>query len=149
VRALADYDRALGLEADYVPALTGKGLSYEKMGDLARARAAFLKALASQHRLAKVDVHRAAQETAAAQLAALDSGTPLPVIPNALSKAASVTAIPTPTVAVVTPTAGAHQGHRIALVIATRLIGMSSPCPIRSAMREQSPKPFVRSASRA
>jgi uncharacterized caspase-like protein len=73
--------------------------------------------LASHHRLAQVDVHKAAQETAAAQLAAIDSGAPLPVIPNAPARAASATAIPTPTATALAPTAGGNQGRRIALVI--------------------------------
>ena len=116
-RALVDYEHALQLEAEFVPALTGRGLTYEKMGDLARARVEFQKALASHHRLAKVDVHKAAQETAAAQLAAIDSGAPLPVIPNAPARAASATAIPTPTATALAPTAGGNQGRRVALVI--------------------------------
>ena len=116
-QALTDYEHALQLEAEFVPALTGRGLTYEKMGDLVHARVEFQRALASQHRLAKVDVHRKAQETAAAQLAAIDSGAPLPVIPNAPARAASANAIPTPTVAMPTSTARSHQGRRIALVI--------------------------------
>jgi tetratricopeptide (TPR) repeat protein len=116
-RALVDYEHALQMEAEFVPALTGRGLTYEKMGDLARARVEFQKALASHHRLAKVDVHKAAQETASAQLAAIDSGAPLPVIPNAPARAASATAIPTPTATALAPTAGGIQGRRIALVI--------------------------------
>jgi tetratricopeptide (TPR) repeat protein len=118
-RALADYDHALGLEAEFIPALTGKGLTYEKIGDLARARIEFEKALASHNRLAQVDAHRAARDTAAAQLAALASGAPLPVIPLAPSKAASATAIPTPvaTLSAVVAHSGAHEGRRIALVI--------------------------------
>jgi tetratricopeptide (TPR) repeat protein len=116
-RALSDYEHALQMEAEFVPALTGRGLTYEKMGDLAKARIEFQKALASHHRLVKVDVHRAAQETAAAQLAAIDSGAPLPVIPNAPARAANDNAIPTPTISALTPTASGQQGRRIALVI--------------------------------
>jgi tetratricopeptide (TPR) repeat protein len=117
-RALADYDHALQLEAEYVPALTGKGLTYEKIGDLAGARSEFEKALASHHRLAQVDTHRTARETASAQLAALASGMPLPVIPLAPSKAASATAIPTPVATLpAAPSSGVHHARRVALVI--------------------------------
>jgi tetratricopeptide (TPR) repeat protein len=116
-RALADYDRALRLESDYIPALTGKGLAYEKTGDLVRARAEFEKALASKHRLANVDVHRSARETAAAQIAAIDSGSPLPVIPNAPARVEHATTIPTPIAKPPTVTSAVHQGRRIALVI--------------------------------
>src|SRR5262249_22757651 len=106
-------------ECEFVPVLTGRGLTYEKIGDLTRARSEFERALASHRKLAQVDTHRAARETAAAQLAALASGAPMPVIPNAPAKAASTTAIPTPTatVPVVAPNASTHQGRRIALVI--------------------------------
>jgi tetratricopeptide (TPR) repeat protein len=116
-RALADYDRALQLEADYIPALTGKGLTYEKMGDLVRARAEFERALASKHPLANVDVHRSARETAAAQIAAIDSGGPLPVIPNAPARVEHATTIPTPIAKPPAATSAVHGGRRIALVI--------------------------------
>ncbi len=118
-RALADYDQALRLDADYIPALYGQALTYEKMGDLARARVEFEKVLASKSKWAAQEIAKSARESASARLAALASGAPQPVIPPAPAKAANPASIPTPTVPapVLEPTATADQGRRVALII--------------------------------
>jgi tetratricopeptide (TPR) repeat protein len=122
-RAISDYERALRGRPDYIPALTGLGLTYEKMGNLANARIKFEQAVASRNRERLIDVSRSAVETARARLAALDSGAAQPSIPNALPKATSATSIPTPAVAAPTvspstvKTTVAKQGRRVALVI--------------------------------
>jgi hypothetical protein len=74
---------------DYIPAFTGRGLSYERMGDAVAARREFEKALASQSHLAHLDYSKSSLETAQARIAALDSGAPLPVILPAPRKAES------------------------------------------------------------
>jgi len=116
-QALADFNEALKQVPDFIPALAGRGLTYEKMGDLAQARADFQSALASKSAF-RIFSAKSALETAAAHLAALDSGGSLPVIPAAPRKAASATSIPTPEVVVpaVVPSPGVHQ-RRVALVI--------------------------------
>ncbi|MBX9645461.1 MAG: caspase family protein, partial [Xanthobacteraceae bacterium] len=102
---------------DDIPALTGRALTYEKMGDLARAREAFLKAVGSKSQQ-RGNVNKSSLETARARLAALDSGALQPAIPAAPSKAASATSIPTPAAAIpVVATGAVKQGKRIALVI--------------------------------
>jgi tetratricopeptide (TPR) repeat protein len=116
-KALADYDQSLRIEPDYIPALTGRGLTFEKMGDLERAHIEFEKAVDSKSQY-RSDISASSLETARAHLAALASGVAPPVIPAALGKASSPNTIPTPTVAV--PAAvtlpAAHQ-RRVALVI--------------------------------
>jgi len=128
-RAIADYEQAqrpsqlYNLNQDYIAALTGLGLTYEKMGDLENARAKFRQAAASQSPRRFADIDKSSLETARAHLAALDSGVAQPSIPNALPKAISATSIPTPATSV--PTAQpaaikatvAKQGRRVALVI--------------------------------
>jgi tetratricopeptide (TPR) repeat protein len=122
--AIADFVSALrGDDRDFIPALTGLGLTYEKMGDLAKARIEFEQASASQSRYRFTDASKSSLETARARLAALDSGVAQPAIPIALSKAISATSIPTP--AVLPPTTSpasvkatvVKQGRRVALVI--------------------------------
>jgi tetratricopeptide (TPR) repeat protein len=117
-RALADYDGALKLRPGYIPAYTGRGLTFEKMGDLVRAKTEFEKALNSTT-LLESDFSRSGVDTARAHVAALDSGIAPPSIPAAPEKAASVTSIPTPKAVVPAslPTAHAKQGRRVALVI--------------------------------
>jgi tetratricopeptide (TPR) repeat protein len=124
-RALVDYDQALSIaqawgESDYIPALTGRGLTYERMGDYARARIEFEKALASRNRLQSTGISKSSRDTAQARLAALASGAVQPVIPAAPSHAASPLSIPTPraTVPSTSASAGASKGRRVALVIA-------------------------------
>ena len=121
--SLREYDSALAIMPDYIPAFTGRGLAYERLGNVEAARTEFNKALASQSYLANIDYSKSSLETARARLAALDSGAPQPVILPAPRRAESATSIPTPSVAapVVAPAAvratAASQGRRIALVI--------------------------------
>lgn len=102
---------------DLITALVGRGLTYKKMNDLARAHAEFEKAVASRSSFRLLEA-RSALETAGAHLAALASGAPLPVIPDAPAKVTSATSIPTPAVAVPAPVPlpAVHQ-RRVALVI--------------------------------
>jgi tetratricopeptide (TPR) repeat protein len=117
-RAIADYDQALRvLTASAAPALTGRGLTYERIGDPARARIDFEKAVAASSEQSEITV-RTARETALARLAALDSGAAPPVIPPVPVKLASTHSIPTPAPA--TPRVApdtVKQGRRIALII--------------------------------
>jgi tetratricopeptide (TPR) repeat protein len=116
VRALADYDRALLLSPSAISALTGKGLTYEKMGDPARAHIEFEKALASQSQ-ARIGT-KAVLETARSRLAALDSGIAQPKIAPVQSKAASANSIPTQTLEVPVDKPQVNtQGRSVALVI--------------------------------
>jgi uncharacterized caspase-like protein len=110
---------------DAVAVLTGRGLTFEKAGDLAHAREDFKKALTSSEQL-KIDDNRTSLDTARSRLAAYDSGDAQPTIPAAPARVTSVTSIPTPTAAapiltkpVAAPAAQtrAKQGRRIALVI--------------------------------
>jgi tetratricopeptide (TPR) repeat protein len=124
-RAIADYEHALqnAPSHDFIPALTGLGLTYEKMGDLASARTKFEAARNSRNNSRFQEPSPSSLETARARLAALDSGAAPPAIPVSLPKATSATSIPTPTapVTAVSPaTAKASdtkQGRRVALVI--------------------------------
>ena len=121
--AIAADDRALGIDPDYIPAFTGRGLGFERLGDVAQAKAEFARAIASKSYLANLDYSKSALETARARLAALESGAPPPQIPPAPRKSDKANAIPTPVpvVAPVSPelkqTTVASQGRRIALVI--------------------------------
>jgi tetratricopeptide (TPR) repeat protein len=117
-RALADYDEALREWPDYIAAFTGRGLTYEKMGDPARARAEFEKAVSS-HSPLRALIAKSALETARARLAALKSGAAQPVIPAAPARVVSATSIPTPEAAVpkLAPAAIVHHDRRVALVI--------------------------------
>jgi len=121
--AIAEDDRALAVDPDYIPALTGRGLSFERLGYIAAAKAEFSRAMASKSYLANLDFSKSALETARARLAALDSGAPPPQIPPAPRKSERDNSIPTPipVVAPVSPelkqTTIASQGRRIALVI--------------------------------
>jgi tetratricopeptide (TPR) repeat protein len=118
-RALGDYDEAQRVDRrEYVPAITGRGLTYERMGDLARARIEFERAIASQDRR-RSDLSRVARETAQARLAALNSGAVQPVIPAAPSQVTSPTSIPTPAIAIpaLPNSASAQRSRRVALVV--------------------------------
>ncbi|WP_159011092.1 caspase family protein [Bradyrhizobium sp. S69] len=121
--AIADYDQALRNVPGYVPALTGLGLTYERMGDLAKARLAFEHAVTSGTSQVVQTVSKSSLETARARLAAFDSGIVQPSIPISQLKATSATSIPTPTISVaaVPPAAVqttiAKEGRRVALVI--------------------------------
>jgi hypothetical protein len=118
--ALADYNEALKIEPNSMSTLTGRGLTYEKAGDLVRAREEFKKALASADQL-RMDSNKAALETARSRLAAYDSGETQPTIAVAPARVTSETSIPTPpasapilTKAIAAPVT---EGRRIALVI--------------------------------
>ena len=116
-RALADYDAAIATSPDEISAYTGRGLTFEKLDDLTRARVEFQNALSTKSQK-RFDKDAAALETARAHLAALASGAPLPVIPNAPTKAASSISIPTTNA--VLPHAiepQPRQGRRVALII--------------------------------
>ncbi|WP_291860514.1 caspase family protein [Bradyrhizobium sp.] len=126
-RSIADYEEALRMRSDFTPALTGLGLTYERMGDTATARSKFELAARSPHADRDYDGHTRALETAQARLAALDSGEPSPEISPAPAKAVNLTSIPTPAIAApilkkaITPeraaATAAKQGRRVALVI--------------------------------
>ena len=128
--ALADYNRASQLsvkrqEGEYAPAATGRGLAYEKMGNLELAHAEFLKALSSQN--PERDVTRDAIETARAHLAAFESGEPPPVIPDAPIRVTNSASVPTPKIAAPilnqplarerVQSTSVKQGRRVALVV--------------------------------
>jgi tetratricopeptide (TPR) repeat protein len=124
-RAIADYEHALQNvpDHDYIPAFTGLGLTYEKMGDLAKAHTNFEKARDSKSNDRFKEPSPSSLETARARLAALDSGVAQPAIPNSLPQATSATAIPTPIIAPTTVAPAiaqanaAKSGRRVALVI--------------------------------
>jgi tetratricopeptide (TPR) repeat protein len=101
-RAIGDYEHALRIGPDYIPALTGLGLTYEKMGDLANARTKFEQALASQNRYRFTELSKSALDTANARLAALGPGFAQSSNPIPLSKATPATSMPTPIIS--TPT---------------------------------------------
>ncbi|WP_431556305.1 caspase family protein [Methyloceanibacter sp.] len=107
--SISDYDAALRDTPDFAMAYTGRGLTYEKMGNLTRALADFEKALT----ITKFsDSNKSAQETARARLAALNAGEP--------QQAASVPA-PVTAQTASTPSeqlqGNVSQGRRVALVI--------------------------------
>lgn len=117
-RALADYDASLAAHKDAVYALTGKGLTYEKMGKPELARAEFQKAVDSKSPFRTHDISLESMRTAQARLAALDSGAGLPVIDTVPVVASGATSIPTVTVQPPKPAAAKPpQGRRVALVI--------------------------------
>jgi tetratricopeptide (TPR) repeat protein len=127
-RALKDYDHFLAIHPIHIPAMVGRALVFEKMGNIAQAKAELEKALNTEapFSAAKVDAEPA-RETARARLAAYASGDSQPVIPAAPTKVTSATSIPTPVLnapilkAPVSlpsqPSAIAAQGRRVALVI--------------------------------
>ena len=114
-RALADYAEALNYAGAYASAYIGRGLTYERLGDPARARGEFEIAL--QKPTFINDSNKSAQDTARARLAALDSGIEQPSIPAAPRKAANQTSIPTPFLGVPKVKSTISQGRRVALVI--------------------------------
>jgi tetratricopeptide (TPR) repeat protein len=122
VRALGDYDESLRLLPHFISALTGRGLTYEKMGDLAHARADFNEAeargLEKPKEIAE-EPNKSSFDTARARLAALDSGALQPIIPPAPGKAETPNAVPTPaiTIPTVPPGSAAPEGRRVALII--------------------------------
>ncbi|MGE3627771.1 MAG: tetratricopeptide repeat protein, partial [Hyphomicrobiales bacterium] len=126
--ALADYDEALRIRPTLVHAIVGRGLVFEKKGDLAAARKEFERAIATKDVGTTELLSAEERKTAQARLAALDSGAPQPVIPPAPSKTASTTSIPTPQLAL--PDVDASQkgaGIRVALVIGNSAYENASP----------------------
>jgi tetratricopeptide (TPR) repeat protein len=127
-RALADYDHFLAIHPIQIPAMVGRALVFEKMGNIAQAKAEFEKALNTESPFvtAKVEAEPA-RETARARLAAYASGDSQPVIPAAPTRVTSANSIPTPALVapilktpVKLPSQGAAisgQGRRVALVI--------------------------------
>lgn len=124
-RSIADYEQALRMSSDSIPALTGLGLTYERMGDAAAARNQFELASRSQSSYRHFDVHKRALETAVSRLAAMDSGEAIPEIPVLPGKSVNAASIPTPAApALVKPVSAARlqataakQRRRVALVI--------------------------------
>ncbi|MDO9562845.1 MAG: tetratricopeptide repeat protein [Bradyrhizobium sp.] len=121
--AIADYKKSLQNIPEYLPALTGLGLTYEKLGDLAEARRHFEQAAASANPSRFTDVSKEAFETAQARLAALQSGGISPVIAAPQLRVGNTGSIPTPAIAAPILTrplgtpAAVRQGRRVALVI--------------------------------
>jgi tetratricopeptide (TPR) repeat protein len=126
-RALQDYDHFLAIHPIHVPAMVGRALVFEKMGNIAQAKAELEKALNTDapFSAAKVDAEPA-RETARARLAAYASGDSQPVIPAAPIKVTSTTSIPTPVpdaailkapVNISSQPSAMAQGRRVALVI--------------------------------
>ena len=122
-RALADYNEALRNEPGFAPAYTGRGLTRERTGDYAKAKADFQMALSKSENSGRGDISKQARETAEARLAALASGAPQPQFQPTPGKATSNTSIPTQIVAApvvasaIVKATAAKQGRRVALVI--------------------------------
>jgi tetratricopeptide (TPR) repeat protein len=119
--AIKDYQKVLGWMPDYLPAITGLGLTYERMRDLSRARERFRQAAGSTSVMRFTDISKEAFETAQARLLALNSSQPEPKIPAPPLQSAHSDSIPTPPIsAAVVPTPQAVSTHlkKVALVIA-------------------------------
>ena len=122
-QALADFDQAIRMLPDHAPAYTGRGLTFERLGDIERAKSEFRMALSVSENAGRSDNSKSARDTAEARLAALASGAAQPQFLPAPARAASATSVPTPTIAapVVAPAAAkatsARQGRRVALII--------------------------------
>ncbi|MFK4511262.1 caspase family protein [Bradyrhizobium daqingense] len=120
-RSLEDFDRAIRSRADFAAAYTGRGLTYERMGNLKNARTDFEKALGFPAQ--QYDNNLEAQTTARARLAALDSGEAQPVIPATTGKPVAPFSVTTPPL--VAPVlahprllpGSERQGRRVAPVI--------------------------------
>lgn len=121
--ALSDYNEATRVEPTFAPAYTGRGLTYERAGDLVRAKTEFENALSVSENSGRGDNSKSARETAEARLAALSSGIEQPKFLPTPARAASTTSVPTVAVAtpVVAPSVAkataAKQGRRTALII--------------------------------
>lgn len=120
--ALDDFNRVIADKrgGDFIRPLVSRGLTYERMGDMDRAKTDFKKAVSIPGAAASsADLI----ETARARLAALESGVTQPVIPASPSSVVSTTSVPTPILASPKPLtleraeATAKQGRRVALVI--------------------------------
>lgn len=153
-RAIADYQTSFRNVPDYLPALAGLGLTYEKMGDPAKARHYFQLAAASNSPMRHTDVSKEAFETAQARLAAIDSGETSPVIAAPQVRVGNTGSIPTPVIAapiLTKPHAQmtvARQGRRVALVIGNSATKKCLLWPIRRRMRAPSRLPCGTSDSR-
>ncbi|UPJ41953.1 tetratricopeptide repeat protein [Bradyrhizobium sp. 40] len=126
--ALADYDKALAVKPEApIPALTGRGLTLERKGDFAGAKAAFEQAMAARS-IDKSEINRSALETAKARLAALDSGAPQPSIEPVPTKIKTTTSIPTSDAKVPSVALGnLRADRRVALVIGNSSYRAVSP----------------------
>lgn len=121
-RAIADYEQALRFTPDSIPAFTGLGLTYERMGEIAKARVQFEKASASLSAQRFYDISKSSLETARARIAAFDSGEPQPAIQPAPPKTVNPSSIPTPSIQPRRPASERtktipDRGRRVALVI--------------------------------
>ena len=119
--ALNDYDKALQKAPNYIPAIVGIGLTYERLNDTKQAREQFLRAAASTSAIKFHDISKEALETAAARLAALDSGQTTPPIPPSPRKSDNSDSIPTPSIqpaAIPQQAAPSPKPHKVALIIA-------------------------------
>jgi tetratricopeptide (TPR) repeat protein len=115
-RALADYNEGLRYPGYTAWIYTSRGITYERMDNLTRARADFVKALSLPE--FNWDGSQDAHVTARARLAAIDSGAAQPSILPAPVKAASQESVPTQAAAIPTAqTISVAQGRRVALVI--------------------------------
>jgi len=117
--ALADYDVSLRFDPAWLPALVGRGLTYERMGDVHKAIDAFRAALSARDQEANILSSRESREIAKAHLAALESGVAPPVIPSVAVTSTSATSRPTAAIkapAPDTPVSTRH-GRRVAMVI--------------------------------
>lgn len=125
-KAAADYEKALQVRKGYSPALTGLGITFERMGDQRKAREYFRLSIEGNAEDRGYDISRSAILTAQARLAALDSGELPPVIPPAPAKITLETSLPTPAISAQVLNSplkqerlqsNSAQGRRVALVI--------------------------------
>ena len=141
---------ALRVTPDYIPAYVGRGLTFEKQGNIARARAEYEKALNSKSQF-RGDVAAASLETARARLAAFNSGAPQPVIPPAPARASSADRDPDAGRAAVPRRRDGQRGHAGPPGRARHrqfaTTGMSRRCRIRSTTRTRSQPRCARSGS--
>lgn len=124
-RAIADFGKVISdfYGAKVGAAYVGRGLTFERLGQLDRARADFATAVGLSP--FSSDSNAAAQETAKARIAALDSGGALPDIRPVPETVWSATSIPTAKEAVAVPSVSTQsldatkikQERRIALII--------------------------------
>lgn len=120
--ALANFNNLIATtDQKFGYALVGRGLTYERKGDVAAARMDFERAVRQSSDL--YDNAKSARETARSRLAALDMGAAPPVILPAPHKSANTTSLPTPDVTIRPQSperlkvTSQMQGRRIALVI--------------------------------
>jgi tetratricopeptide (TPR) repeat protein len=114
-KAIKDCGVAVREVQDFPIGYAELGLVYERKGDLDQAKANFQKALSLGG--VGLDTTREAHETAAARLAAIGAGGPLPVIPTVPEKAEAPNALPTPQIVEPATSPEPSEGRRVALVI--------------------------------